>query len=306
MVRDVIEVTNLKKYYGQTKAVEDLSFKVQEGEIFGMLGPNGAGKSTAIEVLVGIKDRNGGEVKVMGMDPSHKGKEIRKRIGVQLQTVHLFPRLTVKEILKLFASFYKNPVNINEVIESIGLEEKKNSRLNRLSGGQLQRVSVAIAVVSNGDVIFLDEPTAGLDPQSRRNLWDIITNLKKKGKTIYFTTHFMDEAQKLCDRVAVVDYGKIIALGSPQELIKQYFEESALEFVQPELQNHEEIKNLEGVTRVRMDEERITVYSKDITQSIKSLLNLANERNIKIDDLKIRQATLEDVFLKLTGRWIRD
>ncbi|GAE87559.1 ABC transporter ATP-binding protein [Acetivibrio straminisolvens] len=301
-----IEVNNLRKNYGQVKAVDGLSFSVKKGEIFGMLGPNGAGKSTTMEILVGLKNRDEGEVKVLGMDPQKQPTDVKTRIGVQLQTVFLFPRLTVSEIVKLFAGFYPSPLSPDDVIKQVGLEEKKKSRIMNLSGGQLQRVAVAVAMVSNGDIIFLDEPTSGLDPQSRRKLWEAITALKAAGKTVFLTTHYMDEAQKLCDRVAVVDHGHIIALGQPEELIKEHFQESALEFEHPELSKDKRLNELPGVNKVQSTEEYVTIYTKDIAQTIPALMEFCQKAGTKVDDVKVRQATLEDVFLKLTGRWIRE
>ena len=234
----VIYVENLRHTYNDVVAVDDISFFVKRGEIFGLLGPNGAGKSTTTEILVGLKKRKAGLVKVLGFDPQDSDNEFKKRIGVQLQTPALFERLKVKEMLHLFASFYPQPLKVKETLELVGLEEKQNTLSAKLSGGQLQRLSVALALISNADIIFLDEPTTGLDPQSRRGMWDVIEDLQKQGKTIFLTTHYLDEAEKLCGRVAIVDYGKIIALGTPEELIHYHFAEQALEFNIPVEKRH--------------------------------------------------------------------
>lgn len=299
-----IEVKDLCKSYGSLKALNGISFDVKRGEIFGMLGPNGAGKTTTMEILIGLRTKSSGIVKVLGNDPQKEPKRVKSRIGVQLQNVFLFTMLKVIEVLRLFASFYPNPLLPEDVINRMGLWEKRNSMLKDLSGGQLQRVAVAIALISNGDIIFLDEPTAGLDPQSRHQLWEVILNLKKEGKTIFLTTHFMDEAQKLCDRVAVVDKGRIIALGSPQELIDLHFKETAVEISNVQFLNKESLIDLPGVQRIQKSDETITLYTVNIVETIAGLTKLSSEAFL--DNIRIRHATLEDVFLKLTGRRIRE
>ena len=301
-----IEVSNLIKRYGEFKAVDGLSLSIGRGEIFGMLGPNGAGKSTTLETVVGLKKRDGGDIKVLGLDPQKQASDIKPRIGVQLQAAQLFSKLTVAEILKFFASFYPNPLKVDEVIEKVELEDKRKSRIGTLSGGQLQRAAVAIAMISNGDIIFLDEPTTGLDPQSRQKLWEVIVDIKKMGKTVFLTTHFMDEAQKICDRVAIVDHGKVVAEGAPQKLIETYFQEMSLELAQPALKGEKRLAELSGVTGVSEADDIITIRTKDITRTIGGLLDLTKSLKILLEDFKIRQANLEDVFLKLTGRSIRE
>lgn len=301
-----IAVNDLHKSYGTTKAVDGLSFSVAPGEIFGMLGPNGAGKSTTLEIIIGLRRYDGGRVEVLGLDPQQQPMLVKSRIGVQLQTIDLFPRLTVREVIHLFASFAVNPRDPAGVIAEVGLTERSHVRIKELSGGQLQRVGVAIALVSNGDILFLDEPTSALDPQSRRQIWDVLLGMKRQGKTIFLTTHFMDEAQKLCDRVAIVDRGQVIAMGTPRELIEQHTQESALEFVQPRLAGDERLLQLTGVTRMESGPEGITLYTKEMTQTISDLMQLAATLEIPLDEVHIRQASLEDVFLKLTGRRIRN
>ena len=301
-----IAVNDLHKSYGTTKAVDGLSFSVAPGEIFGMLGPNGAGKSTTLEIIIGLRRYDGGHVEVLGLDPQQQPMLVKSRIGVQLQTIDLFPRLTVREVIHLFASFAVNPRDPAGVIAEVGLTERSHVRIKELSGGQLQRVGVAIALVSNGDILFLDEPTSALDPQSRRQIWDVLLGMKRQGKTIFLTTHFMDEAQKLCDRVAIVDRGQVIAMGTPRELIEQHTQESALEFVQPRLAGDERLLQLTGVTRMESSPEGITLYTKEMTQTISDLMQLAATLEIPLDEVHIRQASLEDVFLKLTGRRIRN
>ena len=311
-MKNSLEVEGLKKYYGNLKAVDGISFSVEDGSVFGMLGPNGAGKTTTIETLIGLKEKDGGKVSILGYDPFLEKdlKEIKKKIGVQLQSPSLFPRLTVKEIVNLFASFYPDPLENDLVIEQVGLENKKNERVISLSGGQKHRLAVALAMISNGDLIFLDEPTTGLDPQARRQLWDVIQGLKEKGVTVFLTTHYMEEAEKLCDNLVIIDQGEIIAKGSPKKLINEYFEEKAIEFNDPGFSN-EEIRDLKenlDVDRIGYEEKlnRFILYSKDIKKLMANLINYSKRTKKEIDDITIRQASLEDVFIKLTGRGIRE
>ncbi|MEW6245042.1 MAG: ABC transporter ATP-binding protein [Bacillota bacterium] len=302
----VVDVQDLRKYYGQTRAVDGLSFIVEKGEIFGMLGPNGAGKTTTVEVLVGIRRRDSGTVSVLGMDPERQPTAVKDRIGVQLQTASMYPRLTVYEVVRLFCSFYSRCLEPAEVINRVELQEKARTQIKNLSGGQMQRLAIALAMVNDGDLVFLDEPTTGLDPQARRNLWDVVFSLKKSGKTVFLTTHYMDEAERLCDRVAVIDYGKIIAIGSPHDLIKDHFLERAVEFVQPALAGDARLSGLPGVTRVRGNGDRVTLYTTEVPATIAGLMELSEASGTPIKDITVRQATLEDVFLKLTGRRIRE
>ncbi|MHB1127051.1 MAG: ABC transporter ATP-binding protein [Bacillota bacterium] len=302
---DSIVVSGLYKSYGTVKAVDGISFKVAAGEIFGMLGPNGAGKSTTVEILIGLRRRDSGDVSVLGLDPQRQPRQLKGKIGVQLQTPALYPRLTVREMVDLFASFYPNPANVDDVISMVSLEEKSRVQTKDLSGGQMQRLAIAVAMASNGDVVFLDEPTTGLDPQARRSLWDVILDLKRRGKTVFLTTHYMDEAERLCDRVAVVDHGRIIAEGSPKELIDAHFREQAVAFVEPELIGDPHLNDLPGVRRVHVEEECITLYSTEAAQTIAQLMDYAAQKGLGINDITVRRSTLEDVFLKLTGRRIR-
>ncbi|WP_205665686.1 ABC transporter ATP-binding protein [Anoxybacter fermentans] len=305
-----IEVTDLKKYFGSVKAVDGISFQVEAGTIFGMLGPNGAGKSTTVETMVGLNKRDGGKISILGLDPEKNPEELKSKIGVQLQSPSLFPRLTVKEIVNLFASFYSDPLSADEVIARVGLEAKVNEQIKNLSGGQRHRLAIALAMVGNGKVIFLDEPTTGLDPQARRQLWDVILQLKEEGVTVFLTTHYMDEAEKLCDHLVIIDHGKIIAQGSPRELINQYFKERAVEFVDPGFSKEErdELKRLDIANRIsyEQEEKHIILYTDEISRTITRLMEYAAGIDKPIDDIIVRHATLEDVFLKLTGRGIRE
>jgi ABC-2 type transport system ATP-binding protein len=302
-----ITAENLRKYYGQTRAVDGISFDVRTGEIFGMLGPNGAGKSTTIEMVEGLRRPDEGRITVLGLSQPRDGAAIKMRIGIQLQTTALYPRLTVTEILDLFHTFYpgRRTLPTAELIRLVDLEEKRHTRSKQLSGGQRQRLSVALALVNDPDILFLDEPTTGMDPQGRRQLWDVIEGLRRQGKTILMTTHYMEEAQQLCDRVAIVDHGKVLELDSPAALIRRYFEEVAIEFHDGEV-DAARYKSLPGVTSVTSEGGRVTLYTVDVPQTMAALLESETAGGASFRDLNVRSATLEDVFLKLTGRALRD
>lgn len=305
-MEESIVVLDLKKYYKQVKAVDGLSFTVGRGEVFGMLGPNGAGKTTTVETIIGLTKRDAGTIRVLGKDPAKEPLAVKSRIGVQLQTAAMFPRLTVRETVSLYAEFYPQALDVDAVIELVSLTDKARTQTLKLSGGQLQRLSVALSLVSNGEIIFLDEPTTGLDPQARRGLWDIIRKMQTKGKTVFLTTHYMDEAEKLCDRVAVVDQGRIIALDPPAELIKQHFPEKAVEFKKVPALDSGKLKLLPGVKRLKQEEETVILYTEAVPATISGLLQYSETAGVAINDLTVRTATLEDVFLELTGRRLRE
>jgi ABC-2 type transport system ATP-binding protein len=301
-----IVAEDLHKYYGKTRAVDGISFTVNSAEVFGMLGPNGAGKSTTIEMIEGLRPADSGSVTVLGLRQPKDARQIKRRIGIQLQTTALYPRLTVTEILDLFHTFYpgQHTTPTAELVRIVDLEEKKDTRSKALSGGQKQRLSVALALVNDPDIVFLDEPTTGMDPQARRQLWDVISDLRKRGKTILLTTHYMEEAQQLCDRVAIVDHGKIIETGSPDELIRRHFSEIAIQF--QDGHGSDDYAHLPGVTHAATEEDRVTVYSTDVPRTMAALLEREVGASGVLKDLSVRGATLEDVFLKLTGRALRD
>jgi ABC-2 type transport system ATP-binding protein len=303
-----IVAEDLRKTYGQTKAVDGISLSVGEGEVFGMLGPNGAGKSTTIEIIEGLRVPDSGTITVLGMRQPRDSRSIKMRIGIQLQTTALYPRLTVTEILDLFHTFYpgRKTLSTDRLIEMVDLGEKRNTRSKDLSGGQRQRLSVALALVNDADIVFLDEPTTGMDPQARRQLWDVIRDLQSRGKTIMLTTHYLEEAEELCDRVAIVDHGRIIEMGSPEELVHRYFSEIAISFSDPA--GADAYRSLEGVTHVSAENGRVTLYSSDVLQTMAGLLSQRNGGGVgtALRDLNVHNATLEDVFLKLTGRALRD
>jgi ABC-2 type transport system ATP-binding protein len=302
----VVEVSNLRKSYGEVKAVNNISFSVAQGEIFGMLGPNGAGKTTTMEIVEGLRDADAGSVAVLGMDIKKHPRKVKSYIGVQLQATALYPRLTVREVLDLFGSFFPRHIPADKLIKMSGLEDSKGKRCINLSGGQQQRLSVALSLVNNPRILFLDEPTTGLDPQSRRNIWRIIEVVRKAGKTVFLTTHYMEEAERLCDRVAIIDHGKIIATDRPDRLVSKHFAEQAIEF---ELEQHigdDELGKVSGVTSALTEDGKTIIYSSAVPTTISALLELAHSKGTELSNLHVRRATLEDVFLKLTGRRIRE
>jgi ABC-2 type transport system ATP-binding protein len=302
----VISVADLCKCYGDIKAVDGISFTVGRGEVFGMLGPNGAGKTTTIEILEGLRHPDSGSATVLGMDVIHRAEAIKERIGVQLQTVSLYPRLTVAELLDLFSSFYRHHVPTNKLIEELGLSERAHARSMNLSGGQQQRLSIALALVNDPELIFLDEPTTGLDPQARRSLWDLIKGFQAQGKSVMMTTHYMEEATELCDRVAIMDHGHILELGPVPELIGRRFKERAVYFDSNAGLPIERLGKLRGVARAAQEDGQTVLYSKDVGATIGGLLAMADAQGVDPHNLGIRQATLEDVFLDLTGHALRD
>jgi len=302
----VIEVENLRKTYGEIKAVNNISFKVAQGEIFGMLGPNGAGKTTTMEIVEGLRIADSGRVFVLGMDVKRRQRKIKAGIGVQLQTTSLYPRLKVHEVIDLFGSFFLKALPPDELIELVKLEDSRNKLCMNLSGGQQQRLSVALALVNDPQILFFDEPTSGLDPQARHNIWDVIKFAQEKGKTIFLTTHYMEEAERLCERVAIIDHGEIIAMGRPDKLIDQYFHEEAIEFQLDQSIGEDALHQLAGATKVVEENGKVTVYSGSVPLTISALMEMAKQKDMKLTELYVRRATLEDVFLKLTGRRIRD
>ena len=303
-----IEVENLVKCYGDIRAVDGISFQVAKGEVYGMLGPNGAGKTTTVEIIEGLRQADSGRVSVMGMDVTKAPDKIKQRIGIQLQAPALLPLLRVEEVLDTFTGFYRNSLPVDELLEMLALQESRKVLAKNLSGGQQQRLSVAMALVNDPEIAFLDEPTTGLDPQSRRGLWTVIEDMRHKGKTVFLTTHYMEEAEHLCDRVAIIDHGKIIASGSPQELITNYFEERAIQFEMDPPPPRAVLQGFPGTTNVAINVNEVVIYSKNIPTTMSAILKFAEKEELtsQLKDLHVRQATLEDVFLKLTGRKIRE
>ena len=301
-----IAVEGLRKAYGDLKAVDGLSFAVEEGEVFGLLGPNGAGKTTTVEILIGLRQRDGGDVRVMGLDPAQENDAVKALIGVQLQQTQLFPLLSVEEVLKLFASFYGNSAAVDDLLELVGLQDRRKAQYRNLSGGQKQRLSLALTLINDPKLVFLDEPTTGLDPQARRALWDIVEQMRAQGKTVLLTTHYMEEAEVLCQRVAIIDHGKILALGTPRALIDRHVQERAIELPVAAGVQAGRFAALPAVTTVDLMDTNATIHTTNIRETLTAILQATGEGSMDLEDLRIQRGTLEDVFLQLTGRTIRD
>jgi ABC-2 type transport system ATP-binding protein len=298
-----------KTYDGKLEAVCGLNLEIQTGECFGLLGPNGAGKTTTIEILEGLLEPTSGEVSILGHSWRKNEREMREWLGISLQETRLSEKLTVRETIELFASFYRQPRLSEEVLEQLQLTEKADSWVGKLSGGQRQRLAVATALVCNPKILFLDEPTTGLDPQSRRQLWDIIRGFQRDGGTVLLTTHYMDEAERLCDRLAVVDHGQIIAEGSPADLIERLGGHHVVEFSVSESSDGATVQawnGLPSVESVREDDDMISLNVKQPHLTIPALLEAIDKRGSHLQHLTTRQASLEDVFVRLTGRHLRE
>mgnify|MGYP001030546312 FL=1 len=300
-----IEVNDLHKSYGPVRAVDGISFTVEEGEIFGMVGPNGAGKTTTIECVEGLRRPDRGTVRVLGLDPRRDGYELRRRIGVQLQEASLPPRLTVWEALDLFGSFYSRRVDGKALLEQLGLADKRNAAFEKLSGGQKQRLFIALALINDPELVFLDELTTGLDPQARRAMWDLVRGIRERGKTVFLTTHFMEEAERLCDRVAIIDHGKIVALDTPENLIRSLGAEHRVVFTADGQWDDTPLRGVPGVTRVERVGERAVVYGKG-ERLVSGVVGALERMGLRFRDLRTEQPTLEDVFLALTGKEMRE
>ncbi len=279
---------------------------MRRGEIFGLLGPNGAGKTTTVEMLEGLRSPDGGSLEVLGIDVAAHPDDLKERIGVALQTAELYPKLTVVEVIDLFRSFYQRSLPTEQLISFLDLGERRNGRTKELSGGQRQRLAVALALVNDPEVVFLDEPTTGLDPAARRSLWDLVEQLKVQGKTILLTTHYMEEAEVLCDRLAIMDHGHIIEMGTVGEVVARRFKERAVQFDRIEGIDDERLATMKAVSSVKHDDEVVLLYTSDVPATISDLLAATEQLGVEANNLTVRRATLEDVFLDLTGRALRD
>ena len=306
--RLAVACRGLQKRYGDVVAVAGIDLEVRAGECFGLLGPNGAGKTTTVEILEGLLEPDGGEVEVLGMHWGHHERALRQRLGIQLQETQLAEKLTVAETVRLFRSFYDQGPSVDEVLAMVELEAKRDSWVVKLSGGQKQRLAVACALVNSPDLLFLDEPTTGLDPQSRRQLWALLERFRANGGTIVLTTHYMDEAETLCDRVAVVDQGRVIAEGTPRQLVSGLAAEHVVEFAVEGAQAvpAEVLRALPGVKEVRQADGHTHLDVGQPHLVIPALLAELESRNLRLSQFATHQATLEDVFVALTGRHLRD
>jgi ABC-2 type transport system ATP-binding protein len=305
-----LRVAGLRKRFGDVVAVDGLDLTVSGGECFGLLGPNGAGKTTTIEICEGLTAPDEGVVEVLGQRWDTDERALRERLGIQLQETKLAEKLTVEETVRLFRSFYARGREVDEVIGIVQLDEKRGARVGKLSGGQKQRLALACALVGDPELLFLDEPTTGLDPQSRRQLWDLITELKASGRSIVLTTHYMDEAERLCDRVAIVDHGRVIALGTPRELIAGLGAEHVVEFTvaggADGALDVAALERLDGVKGARVHDGRWSLDAVELARAVPAILGALAERRLPLEELVTHSATLEDVFVSLTGRQLRD
>jgi ABC-2 type transport system ATP-binding protein len=299
----------LHKRFKDVHAVAGVDLEVRAGECFGLLGPNGAGKTTTIEICEGLTEPDSGDVEVLGRRWTAEPDELRQRLGIHLQETQLSEKLTVRETLALFRSFYRQGPSVSEVIALVQLDEKQHARVGTLSGGQKQRLALACALVGGPELLFLDEPTTGLDPQARRQIWDLIEGFRRDGRTILLTTHYMDEAERLCDRVAIIDHGRVIALGTPRELIASTGVEHVIEFSaapsSPAL-DLSPVQRIDGVRSIRTDAGGVLVQASELHRVVPALLDEVTRQGITLAELRTHSATLEDVFVGLTGRHLRD
>jgi len=300
----VIEVSHLKKTYGSLTAVEDISFDVHRGEIFGMVGPNGAGKTTTIECMEGMRKADGGAIRILGLDPATEERALRQRIGVQLQQSALHDRMKVWEAMDLFSDLYPKPVPWEPLLEQLGLAEKRDSYFSKLSGGQKQRLFIALALIGDPELVFLDELTTGLDPHARHAMWDLVRDVRARGKVVFLTTHFMEEAERLCDRVAIVDHGKVVALDTPAKLIASLGGSNRVVF-STDADVTALIRDCEGVRAVERIAER-TIVGGDGDMLVVNVVTALVKAGVRFRDLRTEQPKLEDVFLALTGQEMRD
>lgn len=304
--RLAIQVKHLSKRYGEIHAVDDLNFSVLSGSIFGLLGPNGAGKSTTFNILTGLQEADDGEAIILGQDLRQKMRQIKQRIGVLLQTTNLIPDLTAFDQIKLFASLYSHPLDDLEVqalLDRVGLLEKAHAFPNQLSGGQQQRLAIALALVNDPEILFLDEPTTGLDPQSRHALWDLIREICAQGRTIVMSTHYMEEAEMLCHEIGIIDHGKLLAIGAPRQVIGHVAANTMVTIAA--VLPMQEVLACRAVASAKYDGTLIRIETSDVTATNQDLLDLSIKHNVVLDDINIQRPNLESVFLTLTGRELR-
>jgi len=307
MKEALIQVQNLCKSFKKLQAVKNLSLEINTGEVFGLLGPNGAGKTTTLEIMEGLQTADSGNVFIKGLTHQKHGREIRRITGIQLQSTALYEKIRVEEAINLFRSYYPNPKDTEYLLELVSLVEKRKSFVKNLSGGQKQRLALALALVHDPEVLFLDEPTTGLDPQARRNIWEVILNLKQKGKTIIMTTHYMDEAEQICDRLAIMDSGEIKRIGTPSELIRtlptEAFIRLKLTGILPVL------PDFAGVIHAHSENGYLLLESSNLTDTLRDIMRaeqMADDFKMNLQEMNIRKATLEDLFISMTGKSLRE
>jgi ABC-2 type transport system ATP-binding protein len=302
----VIQVSSIRKTYGKTVAVEDVSFDVKDGEIFGLIGPNGAGKTTTMECVEGIRRPNSGSITVLGLDPIRDIYALQERLGVQLQQAQLQKRIKVWEATHLWAALYKKPTSSgDQLLDQLGLAEKRNAWFMTLSGGQKQRLFIALALINDPEVVFLDELTTGLDPQARRKIWDLVRGIRERGKTVFLTTHLMEEAERLCDRVAIMDHGRIIDIDQPQRLVDKYCPERSVILSTVDPNAGEGLERIPGVESVTKQDSRYTIRGVG-DRLVTDVIRCLSDNHITVTDFRTEMPNLEDVFLKITGHSIRD
>ncbi|MGD0794190.1 MAG: ABC transporter ATP-binding protein [Dehalococcoidales bacterium] len=305
-MESIIEVNNLTKKYGDTAAVNGVSFAVEKGEVFGILGPNGAGKTTTVEMIEGLRKPDGGSIHVCDIDALREPRRTKEIIGVLLQATSLYDNIRVKEIIELFGSYYAKALPAAQILDEVSLTDKKHGTVSSLSGGQKQRLSIGLALVNDPEVLFLDEPTTGLDPQARHNVWSIVEKLRDRGKTIILTTHYMEEAEQLCQRLAIIDRGKIIAMDTPDSLINNAGLDTSIEFATSRELNGL-LNKIPGIQKVNNGKtHKYSVNTRAVSLVLKDLTNLCYENHVDLENISVRKATLEDVFLAMTGRKLRE
>ncbi len=302
----IVSAENLHKSYGNVLALRGISFEIKKGEVFGLLGPNGAGKTTTIEILVGLRQPDQGTVRVCGLDPARESNELKQRIGAQLQATVLPDKMSVEEALWLFASFYKRSVSIESLLENFGLVEKRKAFFDKLSGGQKQRLALALAVVNNPELVLLDEPTVGLDAMLRRDIYAMVERLRNEGRTVLLTTHYIEEAERLCDHVAIIDHGQVVAIGTPRELVARSGKGTRLEVRLAKPVDADRLKKLDAVFDCRVANGIYVLHAQPATLAIVGLVHFLEEDNNALLDLHIAQPSLEDVFVETTGRKMGD
>ena len=298
----LVSVQNLHKHYGDLAALRDVSFDILQGEVFGLLGPNGAGKTTTIEIIEGLRQPDSGSVRVCGLDPAQESMALKERIGAQLQSTVLPDKMCVDEALHLFAGFYRHSASVEMLLERFGLEEKRHTFFEKLSGGQKQRLALALALVNDPELVLLDEPTVGLDPQLRREIYALVENLRGEGRTVLLTTHYIEEAERLCDRVAIIDQGQLVALGTPRALIARSGRGTRLEVRLAKPVDLDRLKLIEGVLHCHQTEGAYFLHAQPVTATIAALVRFLESNDNALVDLHIARPSLEDIFVEMTGR----